>query len=452
MDSLTALSPIDGRYAHKTRELVPYFSEFGLMRYRVMIEIEYFIALSEQKNIVALPQLSPQLKKLMRSWYQSFSHEDAEYIKRIEKTTRHDIKAVEYFIKEQCKGTKLAPYTEFVHFALTSADVNNLAYVLIYKHALERTYLPLISALEEQMRRFAKQHAAEPMLALTHGQSATPTTVGKEYAVFYTRLRRQTNTLRNQTFKGKLNGACGTWAAHHFSYPDINWVAFTKRFVSSLGLSPNLYTTQIEGRDSLAESYHNIIRINNILLDFARDMWQYISRGIFVQKKSEKEVGSSTMPHKINPIAFENAEGNLGLANTLLSHMASKLTISRMQRDLSGSTVIRNQGVALGHSILAYKNLIRGIKRVSVNTKKTRQELNKHWEILAEPIQTALRKSGTPGAYEIIKKVTRGQHINESNMKYIIGRLDIQMEEKQKLLQLTPEQYTGLAKKLVDLL
>ncbi len=445
MSQLTSLSPLDGRYAPKTGRLTKYFSEMALMEYRLMVEVEYFIALSLEKKIKEFPPLSKAVQKKLRSLYSTFSIKDARKIKTIEKITQHDVKAIEYFLKEKIQQFPCKKYAEFIHFALTSEDVNNLAYSLMWKQALTAVFLPAISQVRDTLIAFAKNHTV-PLLALTHGQSATPTTIGKEFSIFVARLERQILQLENHRLLGKLNGATGTWAAHHLCYPEVDWIKFSKKFISTPGLEPNLLTTQIEPHDSLAESFHILERINTILIDFTRDIWLYIMRGVLGQTTKAGEVGSSTMPHKINPIHFENAEGNLGIANALFKHLAEKLPISRLQRDLSDSTVLRNLGVPLGHSLLALESILTGLSRLTVNEKKINQELEDHWEVLAEAIQVVLRKVGHPKPYEKLKELTRGEQITKEKIQEFIAKLDIPRQEKNKLLRLTPQTYIGLVK------
>ncbi len=417
----------------------------SLMNYRLIIEIEYFIALSEEKQIAEFPEISSENQEWLRKLYTDFSLEDAEEIKNIERETNHDVKAIEYFLQRKIANTELAHYSSFLHFALTSEDVNNLAYSLMWQQAINHEILPHIENILDSLKHFSAETKTIPMLGMTHGQPASTTTIGKEIVVFVSRLERQMNQLKNQTFQGKLNGATGTWAAHTVAYPHINWKEFSSNFISSLGLEPNLWTTQIESHDSLIESFHTLGLINSIFLDFSHDMWLYISRGIFLQKKQENEVGSSTMPHKINPIYFENAEGNIGIANALFSHFADKLPISRMQRDLSDSTVLRNLGVPLGHSILAFTNILKGLSRLEINKEKLEQELRNNIEILAEPIQTILRKHGDKNGYEKLKDFTRGEKIRKESLFDFIETLNIPGEEKDKLHALLPENYTGYA-------
>lgn len=447
--NFSTISPLDGRYREKVRELSPFVSEPALIRYRVMVEVEYLIALGNEKGVKELRPLSPKVKGELRALYKKFSDKDAEKIKQIEAETNHDVKAVEYFIKNRLSAFGSQLSAEFVHFALTSEDINNLAYSLMWRDALQKIIIPELSALGKLLANFAKQHTSQPMLSLTHGQPATPTTVGKEFSVFSARLKRQLDQLKNHKLLGKLNGATGTYGAFVAAYPNVHWQKFSRKFIESFGLAFNPLTTQIEPHDSLTESFHTLSRINTILLDFNRDAWLYISRGILGQKKKDGEVGSSTMPHKINPLDFENAEGNLGLANALLAHLAEKLPISRMQRDLSDSTVLRNIGVPLGYSLLAYKSMQKGLSKLFINKEKLDEELGAHWEILAEPIQTILRKVGHEKPYETLKTLTRGTTVTKKDIQNFIKKLNIPKEEKQKLLKLTPQKYTGLADKLV---
>jgi len=446
VNPLTSISPLDGRYNKAVEELTEYFSEPALMYYRIKVEIEYLIALGDEKGIKELPAFSKTEQVKLRNIYKNFNSSAAQKVKDIEEITNHDVKAVEYYLQGRLKKS-LHPW---IHFALTSEDVNNLSYSLMWQDGLNQVYLPALKTVNKELKKLARKYKNVSMLALTHGQPATPTSLGKEFAVFAGRLQRQLQHIKSHRLLGKLSGATGTWAAHVTAYPNINWISFSKRFVKSLGLEPNLITTQIESNDSLAESYHNLIRVNTILLDFCRDVWLYISRGVFGQKTKIGEVGSSTMPHKVNPIQFENAEGNLGIANAYLSHLAQTLPVSRMQRDLSGSTIIRNQGVPVAHSLLACKNIVKGIDRLTVNRKKIREELDNHWEVLAEAIQTTLRKSGDRLPYERLKNLTRGQKITQEDIQAFVQSLDLPKKEKQTLLDLTPENYTGLAERIVE--
>ena len=445
---LSAISPLDGRYGDSIKDLAAYFSEAALMRYRLYVEIEYLIALSHEKKIKDLPTFSKNEQARLRRTYQGFNSAGAKKIKDIEITTNHDVKAIEYYIRGKIKKS-LHPW---IHFALTSEDVNNLAYSLMWQHGLKHIYLVRLQLVFKELRKIARKHKATPLLSLTHGQPATPTTFGKEMAVFCSRLNQQINQLKTHKLLGKLGGATGTWSAHLSAYPKVNWIRFSSRFIKVLGLEPNLLTTQIESHDSAAESYQQVVRVNTVLTDLCRDLWFYISRGIIGQKKVIGEVGSSTMPHKINPIQFENAEGNMGIANSLLNHLAVKLPISRMQRDLTDSTTLRNQGVALGHSYLALQNILKGLHRITINKLQMSAELNTHWEVVAEAIQTILRKAGQQDAYEQLKTLTRGQAINAEIMTEFVSSLSIPDNDKEILLALTPASYIGLAPKLVDII
>ena len=447
-NQLSALSPLDGRYGNSVKDLAPYFSEAALMRYRLYVEIEYLIALSYEKQIKDLPVFSKNEQARLRRTYQDFNSAGAKKIKDIETTTNHDVKAIEYYIRGKIKKS-LHPW---IHFALTSEDVNNLAYSLMWQHGLKHVYLVRLQLVFKELRKMAKKHKAAPMLSFTHGQPATPTTFGKEMAVFCSRLNQQINQLKTHKLLGKFSGATGTWSAHLSAYPKVNWIRFSSRFIKVLGLEPNLLTTQIESHDSNAESYQQVVRVNTILTDLCKDLWFYISRGIIGQKKVIGEVGSSTMPHKINPIQFENAEGNLGISNSLLNHLAVKLPISRMQRDLTDSTTLRNQGVALGHSYLAVQNIIKGLSRITINKLQMSAELNTHWEVVAEAVQTVLRKAGQQNAYEQLKTLTRGEAINAEIMAEFVSGLNIPDNDKETLLTLTPASYIGLAPKLVDMI
>ncbi|MBT5337994.1 adenylosuccinate lyase [Candidatus Falkowbacteria bacterium] len=449
MNELTNISPIDGRYSSQTSELSEYFSEMTLMKYRLMIEVEYLIALSKETGVKEIKLISPANQKKLRGFYENFSLADAKVIKKIESITKHDVKAIEYFFQKKIEKTPLKNYVPFIHFALTSEDVNNLSFSLMWKDGLHKVYLKSLTEVYKNLRSMAKKYKDTTMLALTHGQTATPTTVGKEIAVVVARIGRQIKQLKNHNLQGKFGGATGTWGAHTVAYPNVNWLNFSSKFIKSLGLEPNLLTIQIEPHDSLAESFQNLIRINTILTDFCRDTWMYISRGIFAQKNKAGEIGSSTMPHKINPIYFENAEGNLGIANAYLSHLSQKLPISRMQRDLTDSTVLRNQGVALSHSLLAVQNILNGLSRLTVNKYQLKKELDENPEVLAEAIQTILRKLGHTNAYEQLKSLTRGQEMTLETIYEFVKNLNIPKIEKDKLLKLTPENYTGLASKLI---
>ena len=413
-----------------------------------MVEVEYLIALANEKSIVSLPKFSINQQIKLRKIYKNFNDAEAKEVKVIEETTNHDVKSIEYYIQGKVPK-KIHPW---IHFALTSEDVNNLAYSLMWQNAMKNVYIKLLGSLHKNLKNLSKKEKNTSMLSLTHGQPATPTTFGKEIAVFTSRLNRQLSQIKTHRLMGKFSGATGTWSAHISTFPKINWITFAEKFIRSLKLEPNLVTTQIEPHDSLAENFHQIIRVNSILTDFCRDIWTYISRNIIIQKSVKGEIGSSTMPHKINPIQFENAEGNLGLANALLSHLATKLPISRMQRDLTDSTVLRNQGVALGHSYLALINILKGLDRIAINKEKIFTELNEHWEVLAEAIQTILRKAGKQEAYEKLKILTRGEKINTKSLASFVSSLSISKDDKETLLSLSPETYIGLAPKLVELI
>ncbi len=447
-DRLNAISPLDGRYGNAVKNLSAFFSESALMRFRLKVEIEYLIAIGNEKRIHELGPFSTTEQTRLREIYKNFNSAGAEKVKEIEATTNHDVKAIEYYIQDKVKMA-LHPW---IHFALTSEDVNNLSYSLMWKDGLQQAYLSTLQLVNKELKKLARKYKKSSMLALTHGQPATPTTLGKELAVFCARLDRQIKQIKAHKFLGKFGGATGTWSAHVVAYPKTNWKRFAERLIKSLGLEPNMITTQIEPHDSLAESYHQIIRVNSVLTGLCRDMWSYISRGILAQKKISGEVGSSTMPHKINPIQFENAEGNLCLSSSLLTHLAAKLTISRMQRDLSDSTTLRNQGVALGYSYLALRNISKGLGRITIDKSKLTQELDNHWEVLAEAIQTMLRKSGNPDAYEQLKEIVRGQSITAETVTGFVSLLKISNADKKVLMNLTPESYIGLAPKLVDLI
>ena len=445
-NNLNAISPLDGRYKNSVKDLSACFSESALIQYRLKVEIEYLIALGDVKSINNLPPFPKAVQIRLRRIYLNFNTAEAEKVKAIESTTNHDVKAVEYYIQRKVKKA-LHPW---IHFALTSEDVNNLSYSLMWQDGLRKVYLPALQSVNKELRKLARKYKNATMLALTHGQPATPTTFGKELAVFCARLDRQINQIKSHKFLGKFGGATGTWSAHTAAYPKTNWTRFASQFITSLGLEPNLITTQIEPHDSAAESFHQTVRVNSILTDLCQDLWAYISRGILGQKKVAGEVGSSTMPHKINPIQFENAEGNMGISNAILNHLAVKLPVSRMQRDLTDSTTLRNQGVALAHSYLALKNILNGLSRITINKIQMASELDNHWEVLAEAVQTILRKSGEKDAYEQLKSLAQGQSMNAGTMEEFVLGLKISDEDKRTLLSLTPHSYIGIAPKLVD--
>ena len=448
LTSLTAISPVDGRYAGKVDALRNTTSEYGLIRFRVHVEVSWLEQLAHDKNIPEVPLMSGQAAWHLRGITRDFEAKHAERIKEIEATTNHDVKAVEYFIKEQmAEHEELAGMSEFVHFACTSEDINNLSYSLMLKEARE-ILLPKMDQVISAIRRQAHAQADQPMLSRTHGQSATPTTVGKEMANVVARLQRQRDQFAAVELLGKINGAVGNYNAHLSAYPNVDWEAFARRFVEGLGLTFNPYTTQIEPHDCVAEYFHALMRFNTILLDFDRDVWGYISLGYFKQKTVEGEVGSSTMPHKVNPIDFENAEGNLGLANALLKHLSEKLPISRWQRDLTDSTVLRNMGVALGYATLAYASLLTGLNKLEINEDALAEDLDASWEVLAEPIQTVMRRFGVQGAYEKLKEVTRGKTVTAEALHGLIQSLEIPQAEKDRLLAMTPGSYVGKAAEL----
>lgn len=445
---INSISPLDGRYGNSLKELSTYFSEKALMRYRLLIEVEYLIFLGKEKGIKELSPFSKNQKNNLRKLYKNFTDADAKKIKNIEMKTKHDVKSVEYFLQSNLAKK----YQPWVHFALTSEDVNNLSYSLMWKDGIKDVYLPSLVQIQKKIKNLAKINKNISMLSLTHGQPATPTTFGKELAVFAARLNRQVDQIKTHKLLGKFGGATGTWSAQIAAYPNVNWIRFASKFIKAVGLSPNTITTQIEPHDSIAESFHQIIRVNSILTDLCRDMWSYISRNVLIQKKVAGEVGSSTMPHKINPIQFENAEGNMGVSSSILIHLSTKLPVSRMQRDLTDSTTLRNQGVALGYSYLALINILNGLSRITVNKVKIKSELNQHWEVLAEAVQTILRKNGKLDAYEQLKLLTRGKKIDQGAISEFVSSLSIPIEDKEILLSLTPESYVGLSSKLVEMI
>jgi len=445
--SLNAISPIDGRYSAKTDKLRPIFSEYGLIKHRVTIEILWLIALSKNSKISEVPSFSQSTLKTLHNIILSFSDKDAQAIKDIEKTTNHDVKAVEYWLKKTLENDKdVHAVLEFIHFGCTSEDINNLSYALMLKDGVTKVILPEIIKLQKKLNDYAIKYADITMIARTHGQTASPTTLGKEFANVSQRMVRQIATLKNQSYLGKMNGAVGNFNAHLSAYPQIDWNKFSKSFVESLDLECNEFTTQIEPHDFIAEIFHNLSRIHNILIDFNRDIWSYISLGYFSQKTVKNEVGSSTMPHKVNPIDFENAEGNLGLSNALLDHLASKLPISRWQRDLTDSTVLRNIGLAMAYGFIAYESCLKGLNKIVVNKNKIYQDLDNAWEVLAEPIQTVMRKNGIENPYEKLKELTRGnQHITKEALHEFITKLNLDAQDKTYLLNLSPHNYIGIA-------
>ncbi len=447
--AITSISPIDGRYSRQTESLKPVFSEFGLIKNRVKVEILWLIALSNDKEIKELPKFSKQALKYLNNLFLDFSEKDAKAVKEIESKTNHDVKAVEYWLRNQLKKKKLNKVNEFIHFTLTSEDVNNLAYALMLKEGLSTIIVPSIKKISTILKANSKKFAALPMLSRTHGQTASPTTLGKEFGNINSRIERQITQLKNQEILGKINGAVGNFNAHVSAYPKKNWPAFSKSFISSLKLTYNPMTTQIEPHDFIAEIFQNVSRINTILIDLNRDIWGYISLGYFKQKIVKGEIGSSTMPHKVNPIDFENSEGNLGLSNAVLNHLAEKLPLSRWQRDLTDSTVLRNIGVGFSYGLIAYNSCIKGLNKLEVNKSIINEELNQSWEVLAEPIQTVMRKNGIENSYEKLKDITRGKgKISADQIHHFIRNLKISKKDKAYLLELTPQSYIGVAQQL----
>lgn len=446
LSPLNAVSPIDGRYASKTAELRGIFSEFGLMKYRVTVEIRWLQFLAAHPDIEEVSPLSAQANAVLESLVTDFDQPDSEAIKKIENTTNHDVKAVEYFIKQRLEGDPdLRRVSEFVHFAWTSEDTNNLSHALMLTAGREQLLLPSLRKIEQQMATAGREMADAAMLSRTHGQTASPTTMGKEFANIAYRLRRQIDQIQSTPIFGKMNGAVGNYNAHLASYPNVDWQQSAQRFVESLGLQWNPYTTQIEPHDYVAELFNAVARANTILIDFARDVWSYVSLGYFTQKTVAGEVGSSTMPHKVNPIDFENAEGNFGLANAVLDHLSSKLPISRWQRDLTDSTVMRNMGVGLAYSQIGYASLLKGIGKLELNPTRLSEDLDGSWEVLAEPIQTIMRRYGIDEPYEKLKALTRGQRVDQPLIQKFVETLDIPEHAKEYLRQLTPATYLGNA-------
>ncbi|MBL1276593.1 MAG: adenylosuccinate lyase [Ectothiorhodospiraceae bacterium] len=446
LSSLTAISPIDGRYGSKCADLRPIFSEFGLIRHRVLVEVRWLQMLAGNPGIPEVPTFSAHASKLLDDIVDKFHEEDAQRVKNIERTTNHDVKAVEYFLKEKITGNdELEAVSEFIHFACTSEDINNLSYALMLREARSQALLPQMDEIIEAIRSLAHNHATQPMLSRTHGQTASPTTVGKEMANVVARLQRQRAQLVSIPMLGKINGAVGNYNAHLSAYPELDWADIAEKFITTLGLDFNPYTIQIEPHDYIAEMFDAVARFNTILLDFDRDVWGYISLGYFKQKTVAGEVGSSTMPHKVNPIDFENSEGNLGLANAIFSHLAAKLPISRWQRDLTDSTVLRNLGVGVGHSVIAYQSTLKGISKLEVNPARLNEDLDNCWEILAEPVQTVMRRYGIEKPYEKLKELTRGTGIDQARLQAFVSGLEMPEEAKAALLKLTPSTYLGNA-------
>jgi len=453
LSTLTAINPIDGRYGDKTAELRPYFSEFGLIYYRVYVEIRWFQFLASQQKIKELPALGDEENNFLEKLIVDFDETEAAIVKSNEATTNHDVKAVEYYLKSKFVGSgisSLEKNIEFIHFACTSEDINNLSHALMLKDGRDNVLRPLMDDLNQKLAEFARDYANLPMLSRTHGQTATPTTLGKEFANVVARLRRQVKQLGAVQIMGKINGAVGNLNAHQVTYPDLDWLAMSEQFVSSLGIIWNPYTTQIEPHDYMAEMFQAMSRFNTILIDFNRDIWSYISIGYFKQRKVEGETGSSTMPHKVNPIDFENSEGNLGIANAIFGHLSEKLPISRWQRDLTDSTVLRNMGTGLAYSLLSYKSTLKGLGKLEINPTALAEDLNRSWEILAEPIQTIMRRHGVEEPYEKLKELTRGQSLKQESIEQMLETLDIPESARTLIRELTPMNYTGLASELVE--
>ncbi|KKO46054.1 adenylosuccinate lyase [Arsukibacterium ikkense] len=451
LNALTTISPVDGRYGSKTVELRPYFSEFGLIKYRVTVEVRWLQQLAATKAITEVPALSAAANQLLNDIVDNFSLADAQRVKDIERTTNHDVKAVEYLLKEKvAANSELNAISEFIHFACTSEDINNLSHGLMLSQARNEVLLPQCDALLAAIKNLASEHKTVAMMARTHGQPASPTTMGKEMANVYARLKRQRDQIASVDIMGKINGAVGNYNAHLSAYPQLDWHQFAEQFVTSLGLSFNPYTTQIEPHDYIAELFDAVARFNTILLDFDRDIWGYIALGHFKQKTVAGEIGSSTMPHKVNPIDFENSEGNLGIANALFNHLSAKLPVSRWQRDLTDSTVLRNLGMGFGYTLIAYQATLKGISKLEVNAPALLAELDANWELLAEPVQTVMRKYGIEKPYEKLKELTRGKRINQADLARFIDTLALPEQVKTELKQLTPANYIGDAIALVD--
>lgn len=451
LSALTAISPVDGRYGNKTTELRSIFSEYGLLKYRVEVEVRWLQALSNQPEITEVPQFDDAANALLDKIVAEFNEADAQRIKDIERTTNHDVKAVEYFLKEKVQeNAALNAVNEFIHFACTSEDINNLSHALMLRAARDEVILPWCNKLVDAIDALAGEYLNVPMMARTHGQPASPTTMGKEMANVKARLARQVKQIQAVELLGKINGAVGNYNAHLSAYPDVDWHGFSEKFVTSLGITWNPYTTQIEPHDYIAELFDAIARFNTIILDFDRDVWGYIALGHFKQKTIAGEIGSSTMPHKVNPIDFENSEGNLGLANAVFGHLATKLPVSRWQRDLTDSTVLRNLGVGVGYALIAYQATLKGISKLQVNEQSLLDELNNNWELLAEPIQTVMRRYGIEKPYEKLKELTRGKKVNQQIIAEFIDNLALPEEAKVALKAMTPANYIGMAKQLTE--
>ena len=447
--SIKSLTPLEGRYGAITQPFGDYFSEWALIKYRVHVEVEWLIAMAANPDFAEIRPFTAEEISFLRNIVATFDDEKALRIKEIERTTNHDVKAVEYFLRETMGAMSLGDLLEFIHFSCTSEDINNLSYALMLKHGVNDVWLPSAETLVKMVSAMAEEEKDIPMLAHTHGQSASPTTIGKELAVFVYRWNRQLKQIRALEYLGKFNGAVGNFNAHSIAYPEVDWEQVSRSFVESLGLTYNPLTTQIESHDYVAEAFHALARFNNILLDFDRDMWLYISMGYFKQKAIPGEVGSSTMPHKINPIDFENSEANLGLSNAVLDHLANKLPISRLQRDLSDSSAQRNMGTGLAHSHIAITYTLKGLKKTVVNQEALAGDLNHAWEVLAEAVQTVMRKFGHANSYDKLKAITRGKGISETDIKAFIESVDLPAADKQRLLALSPAQYVGIASSLL---
>lgn len=446
LSALSAISPVDGRYGSKTKALRPIFSEFGLIKYRVTVEVRWLQKLAETPEIAEVPAFSSEANAVLNAIVENFSEEDALSIKKIEATTNHDVKAVEYFLKDKiADNAELNAVTEFIHFACTSEDINNLSHGLMLTECRTTVLLPVIDEILAEIKALAVEYQTMPMMCRTHGQPASPSTMGKEMANVYVRLKRQRDQIAAVEMLGKINGAVGNYNAHISAYPEVDWHQFSNEFVTSLGLTWNAFTTQIEPHDYIAELFDAIARFNTILIDFDRDVWGYIALGHFKQKTIAGEIGSSTMPHKVNPIDFENSEGNLGIANAIFGHLAQKLPISRWQRDLTDSTVLRNLGVGFGHALIAYGATLKGISKLQVNEQALLDELDKNWEVLAEPIQTVMRRYGIEKPYEKLKELTRGKRVNADSMREFIATLDMPQSAKDELALMTPASYIGRA-------
>ena len=446
LSALSAISPVDGRYGSKTKALRPIFSEFGLIKYRVTVEVRWLQKLAETAEIAEVPAFSSEANAVLNAIVDDFSEEDALAIKKIEATTNHDVKAVEYFLKDKiADNAELNAVTEFIHFACTSEDINNLSHGLMLTECRTTVLLPVMDEILAEIKALAVEYQTMPMMCRTHGQPASPSTMGKEMANVYVRLKRQRDQIAAVEMLGKINGAVGNYNAHISAYPEVDWHQFSNEFVTSLGLTWNAFTTQIEPHDYIAELFDAVARFNTILIDFDRDVWGYIALGHFKQKTIAGEIGSSTMPHKVNPIDFENSEGNLGIANAILGHLAQKLPVSRWQRDLTDSTVLRNLGVGFGHALIAYGATLKGISKLQVNEQALLDELDKNWEVLAEPIQTVMRRYGIEKPYEKLKELTRGKRVNADSMREFIATLDMPQSAKDELALMTPASYIGRA-------